>query len=527
MEIKLGGIYRIKIPGGPARALAVKFNASGTVTALAAGPRGGGVAVAAELDAFPDEVFTLRRDAFAELEGTASPQALQAALRALTVHSALACLGAAGRAKKSSIPASGKTLDGEELAAMVEASLDMWLTAGRFHDEFEKQLAALTGAKSALAVNSGSSANLLAVAALASHKLGKRRLALGDEVIVVAAAFPTTIAPLVQHGLVPVFADIDTSSCNIKPGQLERCLSPRTKAVFLAHTLGNPFDARAVAAFCKKHSLWLIEDNCDALGSTLGGKLTGTFGHLATLSFYPAHHITTGEGGALLVNDPELADIALSLRDWGRDCKCPTGKDGVCGARFTRQLGTLPYGYDHKYTYSHLGYNLKMTDWQAAIGLAQLKKLPSFTARRKENFAMLNSALSRHAGLFELPQALPDASPAWFGYPLTVRPAASFSRADLTAFLEGRGIGTRTLFGGNMLRQPALTDDAVKLRILESGPLLSSELGPEHYALLPGTEAAMSGTFWIGLWPGLGKEELDTVAAAFGEFLDKKSRAKL
>ncbi|NLO92459.1 MAG: lipopolysaccharide biosynthesis protein RfbH, partial [Elusimicrobia bacterium] len=293
------------------------------------------------------------------------------------------------------------------------------------------------------------------------------------------------------------------------------------------HTLGNPFDAQAVAAFCKKHSLWFIEDNCDAFGSTLGGRLTGTFGHLATLSFYPAHHITTGEGGALLVNDPELVDIALSLRDWGRDCKCPPGKDGICGARFTRQFGKLPPGYDHKYTYSHLGYNLKMTDWQAAIGLAQLKKLPEFTALRRANFTFLNKSFARHAKLFELPAALPDANPSWFGYPLTVRPEAHFNRVDITSFLESRGIGTRTLFGGNLLRQPAMSEDAVSLRILDSGPLVSSELGDEHYSLLPGTETAMSGCFWIGLWPGLGTKELENIIRAFTDFLDKKSRVNL
>ena len=416
------------------------------------------------------------------------------------------------------ISASGKSVGEAELSAMLEASLDMWLTAGRFHEQFEAKLSKFFGAQGALAVNSGSSANLLAVAALCSHKLGARRLLPGDEVITVAAAFPTTVAPLVQHGLVPVFADIEPGTGNIKTAQLAQCFSPRTKAVFLAHTLGNPFDARVVAEFCKEHSLWLIEDNCDAFGSRLGEKLTGTFGHLATLSFYPAHHITTGEGGALIVHDAQLLDAAMSLRDWGRDCKCPPGRDGICGQRFSKKLGKLPAGYDHKYIYSHLGYNLKMTDWQAAIGLAQLDKLPVFTARRKRNFEQLNRALGAYGQNLILPSALRDSDPSWFGYLLTVRNGAPFKREELTAFLEQSGIGTRTLFGGNLLRQPAFTDDAIKLRILDSGPLLSNELQDSHYALLPDTEAAMSGAFWIGLWPGLDDTHMNAIAGVFREF---------
>ncbi|HOX22787.1 MAG TPA: lipopolysaccharide biosynthesis protein RfbH [Elusimicrobiales bacterium] len=526
MEIRNGYIYKISCPG---------LNIAGGL-ALVVGPlcgdlipailvrndkKPGCVDLGGGLCADPGKTLALPEQAFEEETGAAASGCLEQLLRARAVEAALDCLRARGE-RQPRMAAAGKSIGAEELTAMVEASLDMWLTAGRFHEQFELRLAQLFGACGALAVNSGSSANLLAVATLCSHKLGARRLKPGDEVITVAAAFPTTVAPLLQHGLVPVFADVEPATCNVKAEQLECCLSPRTKAVFLAHTLGNPFNASAVAAFCKKNSLWFIEDNCDSLDSLFKEKLTGTFGHLATLSFYPAHHITTGEGGALIVNDAALADIALSLRDWGRDCKCPTGKDGVCGARFSKQLGKLPLGYDHKYTYSHLGYNLKMTDWQAAIGLAQLQKLTAFTARRKRNFGLLHRGMSAYGEHLLLPAALPDAEPAWFGYPIMVRKDAPFPREKLTEHLEKNGIGTRTLFGGNLLRQPAFTDDPQRLRILDSGPLLSTELGDSHYALLPGTEAAMTGTFWIGLWPGLGDAQMEAILATMREFFAKK-----
>jgi len=523
MEITGGHLYKARYLRAPSRkeenglVLVLKSGASGLYAVLFVSNKSEGLDIGGGLFVSPQAQAELAQEAFLEDAGAIAPAALEAVLRARAICAAQDCLAARGPAQVR-MSASGKNIGSAELSAMLEASLDMWLTAGRFHAQFEAKLSSFFGAKGALAVNSGSSANLLAVAALCSHRLGARRLRAGDEVITAAAAFPTTVAPLVQHGVVPVFADIEPGTCNIKISQLEKCLSKQTKAVFLAHTLGNPFDAHAVAAFCKKHSLWLVEDNCDSLGSKLDGRLTGTFGHLATLSFYPAHHITTGEGGALIVNDAELLDAALSLRDWGRDCKCPPGQDGVCGQRFSKKLGRLPAGYDHKYTYSHLGYNLKMTDWQAALGLVQLDRLAVFTARRKRNFEQLNRSLGAYGQHLVLPVALPEADPAWFGYPLTVRAGAPFTREDLTGYLEENGIGTRTLFGGNLLRQPAFTEDEIKLRILDSGPLLSNRMDDGHYALLPGTEAAMNGTFWIGLWAGLDDKHMGAMAGVFREF---------
>ncbi|NLU50548.1 MAG: lipopolysaccharide biosynthesis protein RfbH [Syntrophomonadaceae bacterium] len=389
------------------------------------------------------------------------------------------------------IPASGKVLDEEDLLALLDSALDMWLTAGRFAEQFEKELARFLGTRFCCLVNSGSSANLVAIAALTSPQLGEKRLRPGDEIITVAASFPTTVAPIVQNRLVPVFVDVEPGTYNVDVEQLEQAVSDRTRAIFLAHTLGNPFDIGRVMAIAAKHGLWLIEDNCDALGSRYRGKYTGTFGHLATFSFYPAHHITMGEGGAVATSDPQLHRIILSFRDWGRDCWCPPGKDDTCGRRFSQQHGTLPFGYDHKYVYSHLGYNLKVTDMQAAVGLSQLHKLPRFIARRRENFARLYGGLQDLEEFFILPRALPDSEPSWFGFPLTIREGAPFDRNRLVASLERGGVGTRLLFAGNVLRQPAFAGADIAYRVVGS---------------LENTDRIMERTFWIGLWPGIGEE---------------------
>lgn len=423
------------------------------------------------------------------------------------------------RRKSGYIAASGKVLGEEEMANMLEATLDMWLTAGRFHQRFEKEFAAYMGVPFALAVNSGSSANLLALSALTSPKLGDKRVNPGEEVITVAAGFPTTVAPIVQNGLVPVFADVDLNTCQVDVSQLEECLSPKTRAVFVAHTLGNVFDLDAVKAFCDKHNLYLIEDNCDALGSRYNGRLTGTFGHIATFSFYPAHHMTMGEGGTVITSDPTLYRALLSLRDWGRDCWCAPGKDDSCKKRFNQQLGNLPFGYDHKYTYSHLGYNLKISDWQAACGLAQLKKLDGFIEKRKENFNKLHAGLKLFEKYLLLPKAQPNADPSWFGFLLTTKEGVD--KIDLCKFLESRGVGTRQLFAGNLLRQPAFCDRPVALRIRNSGLLDSSKLTEQDYALLPRTDDVMNRSFWIGVWPGLNEKDIVHVVQTFGEYFKK------
>src|ERR1700678_2654146 len=358
----------------------------------------------------------------------------------------------------STVPVSGKVIGPEDICSVVESALDGWFTTGRFAKEFEKKLARFVGIRCASLVNSGSSANLLAVSALTSPKLGERRLKPGDEVITVAAGFPTTINPILQNRLVPVFVDVTLPTYEIDVSQLEAARSERTRAVMIAHTLGNVFDLDAVTAFVKKHNLWLIEDCCDALGSTWNGQPVGTFGDIATVSFYPAHHITMGEGGAVMTNRPDLQVLIESFRDWGRDCWCEPGKDNTCGKRFDWQLGTLPCGYDHKYTYSHVGYNLKATDMQAALGASQIAKLPYFIERRKENFRMLRAALEPYADVLMLPEATPGSDPSWFGFPFGVREGASISRLELTRALEAKKIGTRLLFGGNLTRQPAYAD---------------------------------------------------------------------
>jgi len=396
---------------------------------------------------------------------------------------------------ESPVPVSGRVFDQKDMFAIVESGLDFWLTAGRFAELFEYKFAKLLGVRDARLVNSGSSANLLAVSCLTSATLGERQLTPGDEVITVAAGFPTTLNPILQNRLVPVFVDVELGTYNVDVLQLEKALSPRTKAMIFAHTLGNPFNVAAVSEFARKHHLWLIEDCCDALGSTYGGRRVGAFGDLATFSFYPAHHITMGEGGCIATNKPQLTKLVESFRDWGRDCWCAPGKDNTCGKRFDWQLGTLPYGYDHKYTYSHIGYNLKVTDMQAAVGVSQLAKLPNFIERRKKNFTFLKTALRPLEEFLILPESEPDSDPSWFGFPIGVRPGLSFNRNDLTRALNDRKIGTRLLFGGNLLRQPAYA-------------------GCSHRVIgdLPNTDFVMNNVFWIGVYPALTTEMLDFVA---------------
>lgn len=400
------------------------------------------------------------------------------------------------------IPPSGKLIDGSEIKNMVEASLDGWLTTGRFNALFEKKLADFIGVQYLITVNSGSSANLVAFSALTSPKLGKRAIQKGDEVIGVAAGFPTTVNPIVQFGAIPVFVDVDPRTHNIDVSKLEAALSPKTKAVMLAHSLGNPFNLDAVVSFCKKHQLWLVEDCCDALGSTYQGKMVGTFGDIGTLSFYPAHHITMGEGGAVFTNNLELKQIAESFRDWGRDCYCPPGKDNTCGKRFCWKLGDLPEGYDHKYTYSHLGYNLKITDMQAACALAQLDKLYDFIRARKANFAFLKERLKTCEEFLQLPEPTPNSDPSWFGFPITVKENSPVSRLDLLTYLDQQKIGTRLLFAGNLVRQPSM--EGVQYRI--SGDLIN-------------TDRVMNQTFWIGVQPALTKEMLEYVCSQIETYL--------
>lgn len=405
---------------------------------------------------------------------------------------------------QSAVPVSGKVIDAEDLSAVVDSALDSWFTTGRFAEDFERKLARFVGVRCASLVNSGSSANLLALSALTSPKLADRRLKPGDEVITVAAGFPTTVNPIFQNRLVPVFVDVTIPTYEIDVSQLEAARTERTRAVMIAHTLGNVFDLDAVTAFAKKYDLWLIEDCCDALGSTWKGRSVGTFGDIATVSFYPAHHITMGEGGAVLTDKPNLQVLIESFRDWGRDCWCDPGKDNTCGKRFDWQLGTLPCGYDHKYTYSHIGYNLKATDMQAALGASQIEKLPRFIERRKENFRFLSAALKPLEEYLLLPTATPSSDPSWFGFPIGVREDAPFSRTELTRALEANKIGTRLLFGGNLLRQPAYE-------------------GHEFRAIgrLPNSDFVMNNVFWIGVYPGLSSVMLEFVATTIKGFVSK------
>lgn len=402
----------------------------------------------------------------------------------------------------STVPPSGKVIGAAELKNMVDASLDGWLTTGRFNDEFERRLASYLGVKHVLTVNSGSSANLVAFSALTSPKLGERAIKPGDEVIGVAAGFPTTVNPILQFGAVPVFVDVDIPTYNIDVTKLEAAIGPKTKAIMLAHTLGNPFNLAEITRLAKKYGLWLIEDCCDALGSTYDGKMVGTFGDIATLSFYPAHHITMGEGGAVFTNNDELKRIAESFRDWGRDCYCPPGCDNTCGKRFCWKLGDLPNGYDHKYIYSHLGYNLKISDMQAACALAQLDRLDHFIRIRKDNFAFLSERLQTCKEHLILPEPTANSAPSWFGYPISLRDSSPVARVDLINYLDQNKIGTRLLFAGNLIRQPYMLGRNFRV----SGVLANTDL-------------VLNNTFWIGVYPGLTTEMLNFVVEKIEEFL--------
>ncbi len=404
--------------------------------------------------------------------------------------------------EQTMVPPSGKLIGAEELKNMVDASLDGWLTTGRFNELFEKKLAEFIGVKHAITVNSGSSANLVAFSTLTSPKLGERAIRQGDEVIGVAAGFPTTVNPIIQFGAIPVFVDVDPLTHNIDVTKIEAAISQKTKAIMLAHSLGNPFNLDVVTNLCKKYKLWLVEDCCDALGTTYKGQMVGTFGDIATLSFYPAHHITMGEGGAVFTNSYELKQIAESFRDWGRDCYCPPGKDNTCGKRFCWKLGSLPEGYDHKYTYSHLGYNLKITDMQAACALAQLEKAPGFIQKRKDNFKFLQERLKSCEEFLQMPEATEGSDPSWFGFPITVKKTSPVSRLDLTTYLDQNKIGTRLLFAGNLIRQPYMMNAQYRV----SGDLSN-------------TDNVMNNTFWIGVQPALTEEMLDFVVNKIETYL--------
>jgi len=405
---------------------------------------------------------------------------------------------------ESAVPVSGRVFDAEDIQTLVDSSLDFWLTTGRYAKQFEREFARFFNMRHALLVNSGSSANLLALTALTSHLLQEKRLKEGDEVITVATGFPTTVNPIFQNNLVPVFVDVDIPTYNIDVSQLEAALSEKTRAVMIAHTLGNPFDLDAVTAFCKEHDLWLIEDCCDAVGAKYNNHPVGRFGVIATVSFYPAHHITMGEGGAVLTDKPKLKKIIESFRDWGRDCWCAPGKENTCGKRFEWHLGDLPHGYDHKYTYSHIGYNMKVTDMQAAVGVSQMKKLPQFIETRRANFDYLYEQLSSLEEFFILPQTTPNSAPSWFGFPILVRPEAPFTRDDAVRWLEAHKIGTRLLFAGNLIRQPAYRNK--RYRVI--GDLAKAD-------------EVMNQVFWIGVYPGLNQSMLDYVYDVLTQLCNK------
>ncbi len=413
---------------------------------------------------------------------------------------------------KVRVPYGGRVYDERELANLVDSALEFWLTAGRYATAFERRMAKYLGVSHCLLTNSGSSANLLAVFALTSPKLGVARLRPGDEVVTVAAGFPTTVTPILQAGLVPVFVDVSLPTYNVDTARLEEARSRKTRAVMLAHTLGNPFDVDAVTKFCERHDLWLIEDNCDALGSRYRGRFTGTFGHIATQSFYAPHHMTMGEGGALFTNDPQLMRIIASFRDWGRDCWCLPGRDDTCGARHSQQFGTLPFGYDHKYVFSHFGFNLRATDLQAAVGCAQLSKLSRFSAARRRNHAFLRKAAGAWERVFILPEATSGSDPSWFGFLLTVREEAGFTRSEIVDFLERRGIQTRMLFAGNLLCHPCF--DAMR----------KSRRGYRVAGTLANTDAIMERSFWVGVYPGIDAAMRNYVVGVVEEFLESRAR---
>lgn len=408
-------------------------------------------------------------------------------------------------AGESKIQYAGRIYDEKEMISVVDSALDFWLTSGRFAQQFEKEFAQFLRVKYCLLTNSGSSANLLAVSALTSPKLGERRLKPGDEVITTACGFPTTVNPIIQNNLVPVFIDVDLGTYNIQADKIEEAITEKTKAIFVAHTLGNPVNLDKIVEIVKKYNLWFCEDNCDSLGSLYKGKYTGTFGHISTCSFYPAHHITMGEGGAVLTDDLLLRRIILSFRDWGRDCWCEPGYDNTCGKRFGWQLGKLPFGYDHKYIYSHIGYNLKITDMQAAVGVAQLEKLPKFIEARRKNFAFFYENLKKYEKYFILPQATKDSEPSWFGFPVLVKGDAPFTRADIVNYLEENKIATRMLFGGNLTKQPAYEN--TKYRI---------------FGDLKDTDLVMNNLFWIGVYPGITEEKLKFIDGVIKEFMENQ-----
>jgi len=408
---------------------------------------------------------------------------------------------------KSRINYAGRVFDEKEMINLTDSSLEFWLTYGRYSKEFEEKLSEFLGVKYTFLVNSGSSANLLAFMALTSPLLEDRQIKRADEVITVAAGFPTTVAPIIQYGAIPVFVDVDLETFNIDVNQIEKAVSSKTKAVMLAHTLGNPFDIQTVKTFCQKHKLWLIEDNCDALGSKYDGRLTGTWGDIGTSSFYPPHHMTMGEGGAVYTNNKLLKKIILSMRDWGRDCWCESGKDNTCSSRFSKQYGNLPFGYDHKYVYSHFGYNLKATDMQAAIGCAQLEKLPEFIRKRKDNFQSLYNGLKDLKDIFILPKATPQSNPCWFGFLLTLKDGVSFKRNNIVNYLENHNIQTRNLFAGNITHHPCFSE-------------LESDKDYRVAGELNNTDKIMNDSFWVGIYPGMQREALEYMVDCIKQFVD-------
>ena len=441
----------------------------------------------------------------AELEAQDDPEALRNTILALVGRYAQIAHGPKPFVPGvSPVPVTGKVYDGSDMQSLVDSALDFWLTTGRFNEAFEARLRGFLGVKHALTTNSGSSANLLALSTLASPTLGDRALKPGDEMITVATGFPTTVNPSLQYGLTPVFVDVDIPTYNIRADMIEAAVSERSKVIMVAHTLGNPFDLGEVMRVAKKYNLWVVEDCCDALGSKYDGKMVGTFGDIGTLSFYPAHHITMGEGGAVFTNKLRLRRLIESMRDWGRDCWCAPGKDNTCGLRFTRTMGDLPYGYDHKYTYGHAGYNLKITDMQAAVGLAQMEHLEGFIADRKRNFDLLTEGLARFEDVLILPKATPNSDPSWFGYTLSVRRDAGFSRDDLVQHLNARNIATRFLFGGNLMRQPYMKDRNIRV----VGSLENADFVTEQ-------------TLWIGLYPGLSPLHIEYMIDTIGQFLKR------